>query len=106
MIQAAELVEPLCNSRPAIDFFTVYSRGGGLFESGFIESIILRAEMEDVVWCSEAGKLSTEEKALINAVRIIMCIPNIRDCASITSVLLWIPQCRFTRLTISIMLPV
>ena len=95
-LQAAQLVEPLQDGRSAKEFFTVYSRGGGLFESGFIESMIQLAEMDDITFAEEVTQLSTAEKSFVAVVKIMMCVPNICDVASITSVLLWILQCMFT----------
>ena len=55
--------------------------------------------MDEVTCCAEVAKLGAEDKALIAAVRIIRCVPNIREVTSVTSILLWVLQCTFSKNT-------
>ena len=88
------MVEPLQESRSAGDYFTVYSSGGGLFDSRFLEIMVKCAKMSPTELAVEAVALSAEETAFVSVLRILSSVPNMRDSDEICSVLLWMLQCK------------
>ena len=78
-------MEPLEDTRSEEDFFTVYSKGGGLFDAGFLESIVDHAMCSSGDFKKRNSALSREGRALARVVRLFLSVPNMRPAAELTS---------------------